>query len=64
MKDSVSAFLAGEIDALGKAKAVLSGVDFSLVQLHSVKLSEVDIFPWTKIPFLLQPQGYLDFKEK
>jgi len=28
---------AGEIDALGKAKAVLSGADYSLVQLHSVK---------------------------
>ena len=25
----------GEIDALGKAKAVLSGADYSLVQLHS-----------------------------
>jgi len=28
---------AGEIDALGKAKAVLNGADYSLVQLHSVK---------------------------
>jgi len=28
---------AGEIDALGKAKAVLSGADFSFVQVHSVK---------------------------
>jgi len=27
----------GEIDALGKAKAVLNGADFSLVQMHSVK---------------------------
>merc|ERR1719159_2021264 len=27
----------GEIDALGKAKAVLSGADYSLVQMHSVK---------------------------
>jgi len=27
----------GEIDALGKAKAVLSGADYSLVQLHSAK---------------------------
>merc|ERR1711976_720207 len=26
-----------EIDALGKAKAVLSGADYSLVQMHSVK---------------------------
>merc|ERR1711908_142684 len=25
----------GEIDALGKAKAVLNGADYSLVQLHS-----------------------------
>jgi len=28
---------AAEIDSLGKAKAVLSGADFSLVQLHSAK---------------------------
>jgi len=28
---------AGEIDALGKATAVLNGADYSLVQLHSVK---------------------------
>jgi len=28
---------AGEIDALGKASAVLNGADFSVVQLHSVK---------------------------
>jgi len=28
---------AGELDALGKAKAVLNGADFSLVQLHSAK---------------------------
>jgi len=28
---------AGEIDALGKAKAVLNGADYSLVQLHSAK---------------------------
>jgi len=28
---------AGEIDALGKASAVLNGADYSLVQLHSVK---------------------------
>jgi len=28
---------AGEIDSLGKAKAVLSGADFALVQLHSAK---------------------------
>merc|ERR1719276_682765 len=27
----------GEIDALGKAKAVLSGADYSLLQLHSAK---------------------------
>jgi len=27
----------GEIDALGKAKAVLSGADYSLVQMHSAK---------------------------
>merc|ERR1719197_1443697 len=27
----------GELDALGKAKAVLNGADFSLVQMHSVK---------------------------
>jgi len=27
----------GEIDALGKAKAVLNGADYSLVQVHSVK---------------------------
>ena len=27
----------GEIYALGKAKAVLSGADYSLVQLHSAK---------------------------
>ena len=27
----------GEIDALGKAKAVLSGADFALVQTNSVK---------------------------
>merc|ERR1712107_466696 len=26
-----------EIDGLGKAKAVLSGADYSLVQMHSVK---------------------------
>ena len=29
---------AGEIDALGKAKAVLNGADFSLVQIHSKSL--------------------------
>merc|ERR1719263_2129412 len=28
---------AGELDALGKAKAVLNGADYSLVQLHSAK---------------------------
>ena len=28
----------GEIDALGKAKAVLSGADYSLVQMSSVHL--------------------------
>merc|ERR1719408_956692 len=28
---------AGEIDALGKAKAVLNGADFSLVQIHSTE---------------------------
>ena len=30
----------GEIDALGKAKAVLSGADFSLIQTRSVKFLE------------------------
>jgi len=30
----------GEIDALGKAKAVLSGADFSLIQTRAVKFLE------------------------
>merc|ERR1719324_748240 len=36
--DARSAARTGEIDALGKAKAVLSGADYSLVQTASVHL--------------------------
>merc|ERR1719335_272617 len=36
--DARKAARSGEIDALGKAKAVLSGADFSLVQTASVHL--------------------------
>merc|ERR1719162_2707227 len=36
--DARQAARSGEIDALGKAKAVLSGADYSLVQMASVHL--------------------------
>merc|ERR1719331_1145989 len=36
--DARKAARSGEIDALGKAKAVLSGADYSLVQMSSVHL--------------------------